>query len=278
MSSKPLSPYLLERVAQEMRLRNYAKRTIQAYVSCLRQFTSHIHPKPPRDLPMDEVRGWLLHLVERGVSRSLLDQHVSALRFLYRELYGQRNAALGIPRPRKERRLPYVPTKEQVLRLADATGNPRHRLAVLFLYATGVRVSELVALNVGDIDLTELVVRVVEGKGRKDRLTVVSGTLRADLERLMRHRSRLEPLFANVQRTRWSTRSVQQVVQRARVLADLPAGITPHALRHAFATHLLEQGVELRAIQQLLGHKNLKTTTRYARMTHPGRMRIVSPL
>ncbi|HCH63762.1 MAG TPA: hypothetical protein DFR83_13230 [Deltaproteobacteria bacterium] len=278
MPVKPLSTDLLERVAQEMRLRNYARRTIQAYVSCLKRFARHIHPTAPRDLPSAAVRSWLLELRDAGASRSLMDQHVSALRFLYGELYGRDDTALDIPRPRKNQALPFVPTREQVLQLADSIPNRRHRLAILFLYSTGLRVGELVALNVGDVDLDELVVRVLEGKGRKDRLTVVSRSLVRDLRRLMDGRSRLEPLFPNAHGVRWSARSVQHVMQRARIQVGLPSGTTPHSLRHAFATHLLEQGLELRAIQQLLGHKNLKTTTRYARMTHPGRMKVVSPL
>lgn len=278
MPVQPLSTDLLERVAQEMRLRNYARRTIKAYVSCLRRFAHHIRPQVPREVATADVRAWLLELRNAGASRSLMDQHVSALRFLYRELYGRKDAALNIPRPRKNQALPFVPTRAQVLQLADSIANRRHRLAILFLYSTGVRVGELVALNVGDVDLEELVVRVLEGKGRKDRLTVVSQSLGDDLRRLMAGRSRLEPLFPNEYGQRWSARSVQHVMQRARIQVGLPAGTTPHSLRHAFATHLLEQGVELRAIQQLLGHKNLKTTTRYARMTHPGRMKVVSPL
>lgn len=278
MTDSPLSPLLLPRVEQEMRLRNYASRTIQTYVACIRQYAQHLMPVSPRDASAEDARGWLLRIVDLGASRSLVDQHVSALRFLYGELYGREVEALSIPRPRKDRRLPHVPSREEVLQLADAVPNPRHRLAVLFTYSSGVRVSELVAVDVGDLDIEGRVVRVVEGKGRKDRLTVFSQRLVPDLERLVFGRSRLEPLFPNAHGLRWSARSMQNVVQRARVAAGLSDGLTPHSLRHAFATHLLEGGVALRAIQQLLGHRHLETTTRYARMTHPGRMRIQSPL
>ncbi len=278
MQTQTMSPYLLERVAQEMRLRNYSQRTIDTYVSCLRRFSEFVHPGAPRDVDFEVVRSWLLDLVDLGASRTVVDQHVSALRFLFQELYRREGVNFEIPRPRKSQKLPYVPSRQEVLSLSQAAGNERHRLAILFMYASGVRVSELVAVNVGDVDLEELVVRVVEGKGQKDRLTVLSEQLVPGVKRLMAGKTALEPLFANREGGRWSSRSVQHLVQRSRVVAGLPAGLTPHSLRHAFATHLLESGVELRAIQQLLGHKHLKTTTRYARMTHPTRMRVTSPL
>ena len=124
MAPQPLSTDLLERLAQELRLRNYAQRTIRTYVSCVRQFARHIRPQIPREAGPEVIRAWLLQLRDAGASRSLVDQHVSALRFLYRELYRREEVELDIPRPRKSRRLPYVPSRAEVVRLAGATGNP----------------------------------------------------------------------------------------------------------------------------------------------------------
>jgi len=278
MPHQPLSSLLLPRFEQEMRLRNYSPRTIQAYLSCLRRYSTWCQPIPPRDVAPEVPRSFLLHLLDLGASRSVMDQHVSALRFLYVELYERNPAEFVIPRPRRGQRLPEVPTRAQVLELAAAAGNARNRLAVLFIYSSGVRVSELVALDVGDVDLGELVVRVRAGKGSRDRLTITSARLVPALQQVIGVRPRLAPLFASIHGGRWSARSLQQVMQRARLEAGFGERFTPHSLRHAFATHLLESGVDLRAIQQLLGHKHLQTTTRYARMTHPSRMRLTSPL
>lgn len=278
MHTKPLSTQLLPRVEQEMRLRNYSPRTISTYLACIKRFAQWCAPTSPRDVEPDVPRAFLLHLLDLGASRSLMDQNVSALRLLFVQLYRRDPAQFVIPRPKRGKHLPFVPTRGQVLRLAEVVQNPRHRLTILFIYSSGVRVSELVDMNVGDVDLGELIVRVRSGKGNRDRLTITSAKLVPALQRLIGDRPRLAPLFAAAHGRRWSSRSVQHVLQRGRVAADLPAQLTPHSLRHAFATHLLESGVDLRAIQQLLGHKHIQTTTRYARMTHPSRMRLHSPL
>ena len=134
------------------------------------------------------------------------------------------------------------------------------------------------ALDVGDVDLEGLVIRVRSGKGGKDRLTVLSDKLVPELRRHMARRPHAAPLFERRAGGRWSIRSMQHVVRRARIAAGLAKRITPHSLRHAFATHLLESGVGLRAIQGLLGHGHIQTTVRYTRMTSPNRMRLRSPL
>lgn len=273
-----LATTLLARVRQEMALRNYAPRTVDVYLSCLRRYALWLAPTPPREAEAETPRSWLVQLVELGASRTSVDQHVSALKFLYVELYGWDEDRLSVPRPRRGDHLPDVPSKSDVLRLAHAVDNHKHRLAILFLYATGVRVSELVALDVGDIDLHSGLVRVRSGKGDKDRLTVLARRIIPDLQRHIGDRSRLCPLFAARGGRRWSVRSVQHVVQKARERAGIDMKVTPHTLRHAFATHLLEAGTDMRVIQQLLGHRHITTTTRYARMRNPARMSILSPL
>lgn len=274
----PMSPLLLERVRQEMYLRNYSARTIDTYVSCLRRYAEWLAPVVPRNAPSDAPKVWLSELLQAGASRTLTDQCVSALKFLYFELYRWEEADLSVPRPRRGDHLPDVPSKEEVLQLAACIANRRHQIAVLFLYATGVRVSELVALNVGDVDLDARVVRVRSGKGNKDRLTIIARRLVPELRWLNAGRSSVHPLFESRDGGPWSARSVQNVVQRARERSGLGMKVTPHTLRHAFATHLLEAGTELRVIQQLLGHRHITTTTRYARMRDPRRMQVPSPL
>lgn len=278
MPTEVLSPHFLPRVKQELRLRHYSPRTIGTYLACLRGYVDWLAPTAPRQALPHQPRSYLVRLVEYGASRSLLDQHVSAIKFVYVVLYGWPPERLDVPRPRKERRLPGVPTREEVIRLAEAIPNARHRLAVLLCYGSGLRVSELVNLDVGDVDMVNLLVRVRCGKGRKDRLTVLSSALIPALQAHMRGRSRVAPVFESQQGGRWSVRSMQHTVQRARIRSGIPTRVTPHSLRHAFATHLLESGTSLRAIQALLGHARVQTTVRYTRMTDPNRMRLVSPL
>jgi integrase/recombinase XerD len=273
-----LSPKLLERVQQEMRLRNYSFRTIKTYRNCLRVWLTWLSPQAPRDVSSEEMRGFLLQMIEAGKSRSLVDQHISALRFLYCELYGWELERFDLVRPRRERSLPRVPTRDEVLRIADAIENRRHRLAILLLYAAGLRVSELVALDVGDVDLERLLLHIRGAKGRKDRISVLSERIVEELVWLRAEREPDAPLFVGRTRGRWSTRSVQHVVARAARLAGVGGRITPHSLRHAFATHLLEGGTDLRHIQHLLGHASVQTTTRYTHMRDPRSSKLRSPL
>ena len=278
MRGPVLSTGLMKRYRQELRLRGYAKRTIKTYESCLRQYTRWLWPIVPKEAPLDMPRSFLVHLVELGASRSLLDQQISALKFLYVELYGWASEELDVPRPRRRKTLPVVPTREEVLKLANALTNRKHRAAVLLAYGSGLRVGELVALDVGDVDLDELMVRVRAGKGGKDRHTVLSETLVPEVAWLQNGRADFAPLVPNAQGGRWSTRSMQYVMADACKKAGLKKRVTPHSLRHAFATHLLEGGTDLRVIQVLLGHAKIETTTRYTHVINPSRVRVTSPL
>lgn len=274
----PLSAGLYERYAQEMTVRRYSPRTMKAYASCLRAYARFLHPRLPREGGPEDVRAFLLHSIEMGLSRAYVDQAISALRFLYVDLYGLSKAGFDVPRPRREDYLPDVPTRVEVLKLADALSNRTHRLAVLLLYACGLRVSELVRANVGDVDVDRLIFRVRGGKGRKDRLTVLAASLVDEVRWICGGRDPAEPLILAAHGGRWTTRSCQRVVERAAMAAGLRGHVTPHSLRHGFATHLLEGGTDLRFIQGLLGHARIDTTTRYTRLRDPHSLLIRSPL
>jgi site-specific recombinase XerD len=273
-----LSNRLLERFEQEMRLRNYSSRSISTYLSCLRRFTAAMAPNHPRELRDVDVRGFLLGLLDAGKSRSLVDQYISALKFLYVDLYLRDPKTFRVPRPRREQRLPYVPTRTEILAMADGVLNRKHRLALLLLFAAGLRVSELVNARVEDLLDGGLTLVVRGGKGRKDRMTVVAESLIPELSWLTRERPPEAPLFPASHGGRWTTRSVQRFVSAAAVRVDIEQRVTCHSLRHAFATHLLESGTDLRFIQGLLGHKSIATTTRYIHMRNPRSSAIRSPL
>lgn len=275
---RDLSPQLFPRYEQELKLRHFAPQTIKAYTSCLRRFVAWLGPVHPRDARADRVRRYLLDLTELGMSRALVTQSVSALKFLYVRLYGWQPDAFDVPRPRSESKLPYVPTRDEVIAIADAAGNDRHRLAILTMYGSGLRLSEVIDATVDVVDLDRLILRVVQGKGRKDRLTVISPRLREPLAELMGRRPPHDPLFPTRAGTPWAPRSVQKFVRKAADAAGVQGHVTPHSFRHAFATHLLEAGTDLRVIQALLGHVDIRTTTRYAHMRDPNRLSILSPL
>ena len=269
---------LYDRFRQEMQLRNYARNTIKTYTSCLRAYVEWLAPVHPRDADQEQIQAFLHHLLTERRSHAWIAQSVSALKFLYVELYRRDPDTIRLRYPRRNPTLPYVPTRDEVLRLADAITNRKHRLAVLLLYATGLRVSELISADIRDINLERMTLFVHQGKGGKDRVTVISPTLADELRWICADRPPTAPLIPALGGSRWTTRSVQKVVRRAARRAELPARLTPHSLRHAFATHLLEDGTELRFIQNLLGHADIKTTTRYTHVRDPRALRITSPL
>jgi len=277
-SGRRLSSHLFTRYRQELELRHYATATIKSYSTCLRRFVKWIDPVHPREATHETVRAYLLQLFEVGVSRSLVGQSVSALQFLYIRLYGWDIARFDVPRPRSETHLPFVPSRSQILAMAGALSNERHKTALLLLYCAGLRVSELTALEVGDVKLERRVLVVRQSKGRKDRFTLLSDRIIPALQEQIGDRSAREPLFPSQAGGSWSTRCVQQFVKRSAKRAGITERVTPHSLRHAFATHLLESGTDLRIIQELLGHSDIRTTTRYTHMRDPNRFIVRSPL
>ncbi len=275
----PLSPHLLPRYQQELRLRGYARSTIKAYTSVIRSWVDWLRPVHPRDATDHDIKAYLYEGLELSRSRSWIDQSISALRFLYVELYKRSAAPFEtVIRPRREQKLPDVPTRSQVLQLAETIDNRKHRLAILLMYGSGLRVSEAVALRIRDVCLDTLQLKIRASKGAKDRLTLLSPALLDDLTWLIGDRAADEALLTSQRGGALHKRSLQHVIARARKRTNLPIHVTCHSLRHAFATHLLENGTDLRVIQLLLGHRSIHTTTRYTHMRDPNRLMVRSPL
>ena len=270
---------LLERTRRELVIRGYAPRTRKVYLGHVRRFLAWRARAPKAELA-EEMRCYLLHIVEQGrVGRSYHNQAVSALRFLSQSVLGRPGLAEDIPRPRPERQLPRVLSKEEVRRLLEQVRHPKHRAIVLVLYSAGLRVSEVVRLRPEDLDTDRRLLRVRRGKGGKDRYTLLSPKA---MEAVRIYREAYPGgswLFPGTRPDRhYGARSVQKIVVEAAERAGLGRRVTPHMLRHSFATHLLESGTDLRYIQELLGHHSSRTTEIYTHVsdTHLGSIR--SPL
>jgi len=254
---------LRQRFIDDLRLRNYAQRTIETYVGRIVAFAKHFGRSPDL-LGPEEVRTFQLHLLERRVSWSSFNQAVCALRFLYGTTLGRPEQLPLIPYGKRPKTLPSVLAPQEVLRLIDAAPTPRDRIFLQVAYGCGLRLSELIHLRVTDIDSARMVIQVRQGKGAKDRLVPLSPRLLQELRAYWRRYRPSAWLFpgdkpgqpisgSNLQRR------FGQLVQRV----GLTKHCSLHTLRHSYATHLLEAGVDLLTLKTLLGHKTLETTTRY---------------
>jgi site-specific recombinase XerD len=282
---------ILDAYREELVARGFRPRTRKVYLAHVSSFLRWIQnaspDAPPGDLASTDpariasrARPYLTHLVEvRNASRSYHTQAVSALKILFRAVLRSPELAETIPRPKREKRLPNVLSKEEVTRLIDAAPNPKHRLLLMLLYSSGLRVGEAVRLRIDDIDVERGLVRVRDGKGGKDRYTLLSTKALAVMRAYREIFGSRRWVFEGGRRGRpYTARSVQHVVQRCAVRAGIQRAVTPHTLRHSFATHLLEAGTDLRYIQELLGHGSSRTTEIYTHVSAAHLANIRSPL
>lgn len=275
-----ISVGLIETVRREMQLRNYSNKTIKAYCSCLRAFIRYFAPRHPRDIKSDDIRAYLLHLIEsENIAAATVNQVFNALRFLYVELYKMPFALRGIPRPKKGRRLPDVLDQEEVLKIISAVNNLKHKTILSLIYSAGLRVGEVVRLKAEDIDSRRKLIHIRQAKGKKDRFTLLSDVVLEQLRNYYKTYKPADYLFEGAEgRGHLSERSVQNVFRRALKIAGIKKPVTVHSLRHSFATHLLESGTDLRFIQEILGHASPKTTEIYTHVSKKSLSKIVNPL
>lgn len=279
-SRNPAQPTLFAVLTKEMHLRNYSHKTIKAYRSCLRSFIKYFSPRHPRELSTDDIRNYLLHLIEKEkLAASTVNQVLNTLRFLYVELYKLPFTIDGIPHPQREEKLPKVLSQEEVLRIFSCVDNLKHKTLLMLIYSAGLRVGESVRLKVSDIDGQRKMIHLRSAKGKKDRYTILSdATLEALREYYKKYRPKDFLFEGQGDRKHLSERSIQHVFERAVKSAGIRKPITLHGLRHSFATHLLESGVDLRYIQELLGHNSNKTTEVYTHVSKKSLGKIVNPL
>jgi len=255
---------LRQRMIEDLRIRNYAERTIETYVERVAQFARHFG-KSPHLLGPEQIRQYQLHLVKtRKTSWAVFNQSVCALRFFYRVSLKKEWAVEQIPFPKQKKKLPIILSRAEVARLLQAVDNVKHRTLLMTLYAAGLRLSEALHLRAENVDSQRMALRIHHGKGGKDRYAPLSETLLLQLRLYWRKCRPRGWLFPGKERNSPLTHSsAQRVCQCAALRAGLAKRVSPHTLRHCFATHLLEAGTDLKTIQILLGHRNLSTTAVY---------------
>ena len=270
---------LRQRMLEDLRIRNYSPSTVRCYVRSVSEFAKHFH-QSPESLGPEEIRSWQLFLLnEKRVKLSTYIQAICALRFFYRNTLNRKIEIDRIPLPRYEKKLPLILSREEVKALLEAPRNLSHRAILATMYGAGLRASEATKLKVHDIDGERKVIWVRGGKGQKDRQVMLSGPLREVLAAYWRWKHPTEWLFPGKLPGSHITREgVFDICRKAAQRAGIDKPVNPHSLRHAFATHLLDDGANIVVIQALLGHANLKTTSRYLHVADSTVRSVKSPL
>jgi site-specific recombinase XerD len=258
---------LRRRMIEDMTVRNLSPATQASYITAVKKF-SRYYRRSPAELGVEEVRAYQVHLVENGIAWATLNQTVSALRFFYGVTLGREDLPERIPYARVPKTLPVVLSAAEVARLIEAVDDVVCRTALATVYATGLRTAEVLSLRIEHIESARGLIRVEQGKGRKDRYVMLSPTLLVTLRaywKIARSRQWLFPKSDGLGPISAST--LNNACMRAALVAKIGKPVTVKTLRHCFATHLLEQGTDIRIIQALLGHAQLSTTARYTKVS-----------
>jgi integrase/recombinase XerD len=283
-TQKPSISPLRQRMMEDMRMRKFGEKTQSQYLRAVRQFAKYLG-RAPDTASVEELRNYQLYLVDNGTSPASLNSAICGLKFFF-SITLDRPEVMAKMRPvHLPRKLPEILSPDEVRRLIAAAGHLKHQTALALAYATGLRVNEVVHLKVGDIDSQRMTLRVEQGKGQKDRYALLSPVLLERLRvwwRVARAQGKMLDggwLFPGLDPVRHlSTRQLNRAIHAAADEAGIDKHISMHSLRHAFATHLLEQKVDIRLIQVLLGHKKLETTALYAQVATDILREVVSPL
>ena len=270
---------LLNKAKSQLYIRNYSPRTIASYISSLNNFAEWLIQEKVNQVTDKEVEKYLYHLKKnRNRSISGMKQTVASLKILFTDILKKEIPDSLNIRFRKEEKIPVVLSEEEVAAVIKAVNNLKHKVILMTIYSAGLRLSECLALTVADMDFDRYQIRIRQGKGKKDRQTVLSRTLLSEMKDYLIKFCPKIFLFEGQKGGRYSASSVQAIMKRAVKKSGIKKHATVHTLRHSFATHLLENGTDIRFIQELLGHKRLETTQIYTHISKIAFDRIKSPL
>lgn len=270
--------YFLE---QEMRIRNFSPKTIHTYLHYNKELLRFASHKLPKEINKQDIKDYLDFLFNSGKSASTVNLIINALKFYYEQVLQRKFFIpnVGIKRPKKDKKLPIVLSKQEIVKMIKATDNLKHKLIIQILYGSGLRISEIVNLQINDIDFNRNVITIKSGKGRKDRITILSKQILENVNKYLQQWHPLVYLFESYEAgKKINIRSAQKVVEDAIKRAGVNKAASAHSLRHSFATHLLENNVNLRYIQSMLGHVRLETTQIYTKVANNKLREISSPL
>lgn len=259
--------------------KRYSSSTIVTYTNYFGQFAMHFQNQDLKRITSQEINSYILELIKyNNISISQQNQRINAIKFYYEQVLGRKKQYYQISRPRKESKLPTILTLKEVEKILDLTSNIKHKCILMTIYSAGLRRSELIMLKVEHIDSQRMLIKVCGAKGKKDRFTLLSERLLTELRTYYQQYQPRIWLFEGQDGGQYSATSIEKIFRAAVRRAQIRKYVTPHSLRHSFATHLLEQGINLRYIQELLGHASTKSTEIYTRVASNDLMKIQNPL
>jgi len=267
--------YLLE-LERELKYRNYSPRTIEVYTSCTEYFLKHIKNDISK-ISKETIIDFTLHLQWKNKAPKTINLYKDSIKFFTKEIL-KLDLDFDIKLSRENKKLPIVLSKEEILKIIEITKNPKHKLLLSLSYSSGLRVSEIINLKVWDINLEEFTIHIKWAKWQKDRITIFSEKLKNDLWKIILFKDKNDYLIESERWWKLTTRTAQIIFKNALKKAWIKKEATFHSLRHSFATHLLENGTDIRYIQELLGHASIKTTQIYTKVMNPNLKNIISPL
>ncbi len=267
------------KVINNMILKNYSHHTITAYGSLISRFLKHWDNDQVENLSTDQINEYIHELVtDNNYSRSFQNQMINAIKLYYKVMFGRLSEDIEAPRPKKEKKLPIVLSTEEVSSIINVISNKKQRTMIMLIYATAIRLSEAIHIKLTDIDADRKLIFIWGGKGNKDRIVPLSDKLYDNLRWYISIYKPEEYLFEGIHGSHYSARSVQQVLKRALVKAGIRKNASVHSLRHSCATHMLESGTDLRLVQEILGHRSIKTTEIYTHISTRNILNVKSPL
>ncbi|MBW2966084.1 tyrosine-type recombinase/integrase [Candidatus Woesearchaeota archaeon] len=286
----------LDKLETELKLRGFSKKTISAYIFHNQKFLEFVRSKSgtefqaslkqgenqrqPENITQSDIKSYLAHLIsEKKLSPSSVNLALCALRFFYEEIL-EKDIFKKISTPKQEKKIPTVLTKQEIFSMINSIKNKKHKLLIELMYSSGLRVSEAVALKTENINLDEKIAKIIAGKGKKDRLVILSKNLSQNLKKYLEKRKFTSSFIFPTQKNKQehlSIRQAQKIVNKAAKQAGIKKKVFCHALRSSFATHLLDAGTDIRVIQELLGHSSISTTQRYTKVSTEQIKKVKSP-
>ncbi|MEA2113602.1 MAG: site-specific tyrosine recombinase/integron integrase [Patescibacteria group bacterium] len=268
--------YYLEKTERELRLRNYSKKTVASYLLCLKKYFIFLQ-KDFEKMDIDKIKDFLLQKQDKGYSPQTVNLYLNAIKYFYRNILKSTNK-IDIKFAKRSKKLPIVLSHNEIEKILGKIQNFKHKILITLSYGAGLRISEVINLKVKDVNLEELVLHLKNTKGKKDRITIFPAKIKKDLNKLIVCKKSNDYVIESERGGKLASRTAQKIFENALKKSGIKKQATFHSLRHSFATHLLENGVDVRYVQELLGHQNIRTTQTYTKVTNPSIKKIKSPL